>query len=94
MSVIIAIVMLLKAHLKTLYSLSEDKCNKFVIGKKSAIGDKPATKRNDNPISWARLPFATDPLHTTQDADLQKARFLEIWNEDGLTAEPEEEDFL
>ncbi|KJA17973.1 hypothetical protein HYPSUDRAFT_205707 [Hypholoma sublateritium FD-334 SS-4] len=93
-SVIIAMVMLLKAHLKTLYSLSEDKCNKFVIGKKSAIGDKPATKRNDNPISWARLSFATDRLHTTQDADLQKARFLEIWNEDGLTAEPEEEEFM
>ncbi|KAF8968942.1 hypothetical protein BDZ97DRAFT_1797116 [Flammula alnicola] len=69
-SVIIAIVMLLKTHLKALYSLSEDKCNKFVIGKKSAIGDKPATKH------------------------LQKARFLEIWNEDGLTAEPEEEEFL
>ncbi|KDR82399.1 hypothetical protein GALMADRAFT_220397 [Galerina marginata CBS 339.88] len=93
-SVIIALVMLLKSHLKSLYSLSEDKCNKFVIGKKSVIGDKPATKRHDNPISWTRLAFATSPLHTTEEANAQKAKFLEIWNEDGLTAEPEEEEFL
>jgi len=86
--------MLLKAHLKTLYSLSEDKCNKFVIGKKSAIGDKPATKRHDNPISWDRLPFATTPLHTTEDAEAQKSKFLGIWNQDGLTAEPEDEEFI
>ncbi|PPR07277.1 hypothetical protein CVT26_012437 [Gymnopilus dilepis] len=93
-SVIIALVMLLKAHLKTLYSLSEEKCNKFVVGKKSALGDKPATKRHDNPISWDRLPFATTPLHTTEDAEQQKARFLEIWNEDGVSGEPEDEEFL
>ncbi|KAF8158512.1 hypothetical protein B0H34DRAFT_797892 [Crassisporium funariophilum] len=93
-SVIIAMIMLLKAHLKALYSVSEDKCNKFVIGKKSAIGDKAAAKRHDNPISWNRLPFATTPLLTTSDADIQKTRFLDIWNEDGLTAEPEEDEFL
>ncbi|EDR13190.1 uncharacterized protein LACBIDRAFT_292430 [Laccaria bicolor S238N-H82] len=92
-SVIIAMVMLLKAYLKTRYALSEDKCSKFVVGKKSAIGDKPATKRNDTSISWDRLPFATTPLLTTNDADEQKIRFLEIWNEDGLTAEPDD-DFL
>ncbi|PPQ86325.1 hypothetical protein CVT25_005626 [Psilocybe cyanescens] len=93
-SVIVALVMLLKAHLKALYSLSEDKCNKFVIGKKSAIGDKPATKRYDVPVSWDRLTFATTSLHTSEDADKQRATFLEIWNADGLTAEPEEEEFL
>ncbi|TFK39055.1 hypothetical protein BDQ12DRAFT_682942 [Crucibulum laeve] len=90
-SVIIAMVMLLKAHLKSLYSISEDKCNKFVIGKKSAIGDKPAMKRHDSSISWDRLPFATTPLLTTEDAETQKSRFLDIWNEDGLTAEPEDD---
>ncbi|KAH9480188.1 Protein rad9 [Psilocybe cubensis] len=93
-SVIIAIAMLLKAHLKALYSLSEDKCNKFVIGKKSAIGDRPATKRHDVPVSWDRLTYATTPLLTTEDADIQRVRFLEIWNADGLTAEPEDEEFL
>ncbi|KAF8648994.1 hypothetical protein AX16_006108 [Volvariella volvacea WC 439] len=90
-SVIIAMVMLLKAHLKALYSLSEDKCNKFVIGKKSAIGDRPATKRHDNPISWERLPYATAPILTSEDVTLQRTRFLDIWNEDGVTAEPEDE---
>lgn len=91
-SVIIAMVMLLKAHLKTLYSLSEEwvdhlfifsnllfvnyssKCNKFAIGKKSAIGDKTATRRHEHPISWNRLPFATTPLLTSADADVQKTR--------------------
>ncbi|KAG6919647.1 hypothetical protein DXG01_003511 [Tephrocybe rancida] len=91
-SVIISMVMLLKAHLKNLYSLSEDKCSKFSIGKKSAVGDKPAVKRYDNVmISWDRLPFATNPILTTDDVDTQKARFLDIWNEDGVSAEPEDE---
>jgi len=90
-SVIIGMVMLLKAHLKNLYSLSEDKCAKFVAGKKSAVGDKTATKRNDKAISWTRLPFATAPILTTSDADAQKAKFIEVWNEDGVSAEPEDE---
>lgn len=89
------------------------KCSKFVTGKKSAAGDKPAVKRHEKPISWARLPFATVPVLTTDDMKVQKTRvshclispcpssseapfllqFLEIWNEDGLTAEPED-DFI
>ncbi|KAJ7465273.1 hypothetical protein FB451DRAFT_1263153 [Mycena latifolia] len=90
-SVIIGMVMLLKAHLKNLYSLSEDKCSKFVVGKKSAVGDKAVTKRNDKPISWTRLPFATKPILTTSDANDQKTKFIEVWNEDGVSAEPEDE---
>ncbi|KAK2465765.1 hypothetical protein APHAL10511_002309 [Amanita phalloides] len=90
-SVIVGMVMLLKAQLKTLYSLSEDKCIKFVVGKKSAIGDKPATKRHENPITWERLPFATAPIVTLSDIDAQKDRFLDIWNEDGVTGEPEDD---
>ncbi|KAG6831056.1 hypothetical protein H0H87_006298, partial [Tephrocybe sp. NHM501043] len=91
-SVIVAMVMLLKAHLKTLYSLSEEKCSKFSLGKKSAIGDKPAMKHHDNfTLSWERLPFAMNPILTTEDVETQKARFLDIWNEDGVTAEPEDE---
>ncbi|KAJ7644375.1 hypothetical protein FB45DRAFT_897682 [Roridomyces roridus] len=90
-SVIIGMVMLLKAHLKNLYSLSEDKCAKFVVGKKSAVGDKPATRKNDKGISWSRLPYATAPILTSQDADAQKARFIEVWNEDGVSAEPEDD---
>lgn len=50
------------------------KCSKFAIGKKTAVGDRPATRRYDKPISWDRLPFATTPLITSQDLDAQKAK--------------------
>lgn len=90
-SVIIAMTMLLKAYLKSLYGLSEEyvllhpflvranflftrKCSKFTAGKKSAVGDKPATKRHDKPITWDRLPFATSPLLTSEDVNVQKIR--------------------
>lgn len=86
------------------------KCSKYVMGKKSAVGDKPAAKRHEKPISWDRLPFATAPLLTSEDINVQKTKvpspvvftsfagwhclapqFLDIWNEDGLTAEPEDD---
>lgn len=90
-SVMIAMIMLLKAFLKTLYGLSEEKCSKWVPGKKSALGDKPATKRHEHPISWDRLPFALRPILTSEDMENQRARFLDIWMEDGVTAEPEDD---
>ncbi|KZT19995.1 ARM repeat-containing protein [Neolentinus lepideus HHB14362 ss-1] len=90
-SVIIAIIMLLKAHLKSLYSLSEEKCSKWVPGKKSALGDRPATKRHEHPIPWDRLPFATRPVITLEDMENQRSKFLDIWMEDGVTAEPEDD---
>lgn len=90
-TVIIGMIMVLKTHLKTLYSLSEEKCNKFVLGKKSMIGDKASVRRHQKGISWDRLPFATRPILTSSDADEQKITFLSIWNEDGLTAEPEDD---
>jgi len=80
--------MLLKSHLKGLYGLSEEKCSKFVLGKKSAVGDKPAIKRHQSPISWDRLPFAMAPLILPEHLATQKATFLQIWNEDGVVAEP------
>ncbi|KAI6114285.1 sister chromatid cohesion C-terminus-domain-containing protein [Pisolithus sp. B1] len=89
-SVIIGIVMLLKTYLKTLYGLSEEKCSKFVPGKKSAIGDKPATKRHTHPVSWDRLPFATMPLILPEDLVKHRITFLHVWNEDGVTPEPED----
>ncbi len=51
------------------------KCLKWVIGKKNALGDKPATRRSGTaavPLSWARLPFATQPLLTTTDMAAQR----------------------
>ena len=92
-SVIVAMIMLLKTHLKTLYGLSEEyerahscacrtpmltvpfrKCAKFVIGKKSAVGDRPATRKHERPLSWDSLPFAAAPIVTSEDADVQSAR--------------------
>ncbi|KAI8994107.1 hypothetical protein BD414DRAFT_481445 [Trametes punicea] len=90
-SVIVAMIMLLKTHLKTLYGISEEKCSKFVIGKKSAVGDRPAVRKHERPLSWDRLPFATAPMLTSEDAAAQSAKFLEIWSEDGVTAEPEDD---
>ncbi|KAL4249287.1 Sister chromatid cohesion protein [Abortiporus biennis] len=91
-SVIVGIVMILKTYLKTLYNLSEEKCAKFVVGKKSAVGDKPANRKNDTPISWDRIPFASSPILTRQHIEAQKNTFLLIWSEDGQAAEPEDED--
>ncbi|KAI9448916.1 sister chromatid cohesion C-terminus-domain-containing protein [Russula earlei] len=93
-SILIAMIMLLKAHLKNLYGLTEDKCLKWVIGKKNALGDRPASRRTGAaaaPLTWARLPFATQPLVTTAHMAAQRDTFLEIWNEDGVTAEPEDD---
>ncbi|KAI0265712.1 hypothetical protein BC834DRAFT_970070 [Gloeopeniophorella convolvens] len=93
-SVVIALTMLLKAHLKGLYGISEEKCLKWVIGKKNALGDRPATRRvgaAGAPLGWARLPYATRALRTVEDMAAQRETFLEIWNEDGVAAEPEDD---
>ncbi|KAF7299415.1 Sister chromatid cohesion protein [Mycena indigotica] len=74
-----------------MYSLSEEKCSKFVMNKKSAVGDRPATPKHRNAISWDRLPFATAPILTSDDCEAQKEKFLAVWNEDGVTAEPQDE---
>jgi len=51
------------------------KCLKWVIGKKNALGDRPATRRTGAaaaPLTWARLPFATQPLVTTAHMAAQR----------------------
>jgi hypothetical protein len=51
------------------------KCLKWVIGKKNALGDKPAIRRAGAaaaPLTWTRLPFATQPLLTTADMAVQR----------------------
>ncbi|EIW81234.1 hypothetical protein CONPUDRAFT_165445 [Coniophora puteana RWD-64-598 SS2] len=89
-SIIIGMVMILKTHLKHLYGLSEEKCSKFVIGKKSVIGDKPAVRRHQHAIIWDRLPFVTTAMSDT-DMEAQRTTFLEVWNADGVSREPEDE---
>ena len=65
-------------------------------------------RKHGRPISWDRLPYATQPLLNMEDAERQKItvrilcsyasgpltsalKFIEIWNEDGVTAEPEDD---
>ncbi|KAG9123567.1 Sister chromatid cohesion protein 2 [Ceratobasidium sp. 392] len=86
----ISIILILKAHLKHLYGITEEKASRWVPGKKSALGDKPAVVRHDKPISWDRVPFATRAGKTAEDARAQEAQLLELWSEDGVTAEPDE----
>lgn len=43
------------------------KCAKFVPGKKTAGGDRPAVKRHQRLITWERLPSATTPLILPED---------------------------
>ncbi|GJJ15616.1 hypothetical protein Clacol_009894 [Clathrus columnatus] len=91
-SVIIGIILILKSHLKSIYGLTEDKCSKWAPGKKSVIGDKPAVKRKEVPLVWDKMDYAVLPVRTREDADAQKNRFLELWAEDPVTAEPEDND--
>ena len=53
---------------------SSSKCSKWVPGKKSALGDKPATKRREVPLVWDRIPHATLPIRTEEEAIVQQAK--------------------
>ncbi|KAG8687645.1 Sister chromatid cohesion protein 2, partial [Ceratobasidium sp. 395] len=86
----ISIILVLKAHLKHLYGITEEKASRWVPGKKSAVGDKPAVVRHDKPIAWDRVPFATRTGKTAEDVRAQEEQLLELWAEDGVTAEPDE----
>jgi cohesin loading factor subunit SCC2 len=100
-TVVIAMVMLLKAYLKNLYSVSEEyvflplfrtrsftdtlrKCQKFILGKKTPTGDRAAVKRHEQPISWDRLAYATKPILTAEDINVQKAQVCFMFNLHGI----------
>ncbi|CCO30647.1 Protein rad9 AltName: Full=SCC2 homolog [Rhizoctonia solani AG-1 IB] len=87
---VISIVLVLKAHLKHLYGITEEKASRFVPGKKTAAGDKPASSRHDKPISWERVTFATRIAKTVGDVSKQEEQLLGLWAEDGVTAEPDD----
>ncbi|CAE6449430.1 unnamed protein product [Rhizoctonia solani] len=87
---IISIVLVLKVHLKHLYGITEDKASRFVPGKKTAAGDKAASARHDKAISWERVTFATRVGKTTSDVTVQEDQLLELWAEDGVSAEPDD----
>ncbi|KAF8333610.1 uncharacterized protein EI90DRAFT_2994571 [Cantharellus anzutake] len=87
----IMMLLVLKAYLKELYGLSEEKCTKWSSGKKSAIGDKPAIRRHENPISWEKIPCALKSAMTHDDAEHQYSRLLEMWDQEGVSPEPLED---
>ncbi|KAG8775461.1 Sister chromatid cohesion protein 2 [Serendipita sp. 398] len=90
-SVILAMILLLKSYLKSTYGLSEEKCIKWVPGKKSAIGDKPAIRKIDRPLQWEKLPLATREILTPEDIKTQQDTFVQLWEADPVIAEPEED---
>ncbi|KAG8957597.1 Sister chromatid cohesion protein 2 [Tulasnella sp. 419] len=72
-SVVMGMILVLKTHLKNLYGLSEDKCSKWIPGKKSTIGDKAVVKRKpDLTLSWERMPYAVKPILLKDDIIQQK----------------------
>ncbi|KAJ1303221.1 hypothetical protein OPQ81_011419 [Rhizoctonia solani] len=73
-----------------LYGITEEKASRFVPGKKTAAGDKPASARHDKPITWERVTFATRVGKTAGDVSVQEEQLLELWAEDGVTAEPDD----
>jgi len=90
-STILGMILLLKSHLKVLYGLSEEKCSKWVPNKKSAIGDKPAAKRNHPALRWDALPFAARRILTLEDVTSQQETFLRLWEAEPMIAEVEED---
>lgn len=55
--------------------MSYSKCNKFVVGKKTASGDKLATKRSDKAavVSWDKMPAAIQGVTTVGQFEAQRA---------------------
>ncbi|KAG8832210.1 Sister chromatid cohesion protein 2 [Serendipita sp. 399] len=90
-SVILAMILLLKSYLKNTYGLSEEKCAKWIPGKKSAIGDKPAVRKLDRPLVWEKLPFATKAIATEEDVKNQQDTFIQLWEADPVIVDPEED---
>nr|XP_019013987.1 uncharacterized protein I206_00064 [Kwoniella pini CBS 10737]OCF52768.1 hypothetical protein I206_00064 [Kwoniella pini CBS 10737] len=55
-SLIMSLAVILKNHLLNLYHLPEDKCAIHIPGKKSAIGDKPTSKRGSSVLELSKIP--------------------------------------
>ncbi|SCV73614.1 BQ2448_6044 [Microbotryum intermedium] len=76
-SVMCGIALLLRDHLKMLYSITDAKLSKFAPGKKSAQGDRPVVRRAEAPLAlgtddYARMPFALVPMSTPADLIQQR----------------------
>jgi cohesin loading factor subunit SCC2 len=88
-AVLVIIAMNLKSYLKNLYGLSEERCSAY-DAKRSAFRDKATARRTFSAISWHNI-VTSKPSALSVDVTLLRKEFLELWNEDGVKAEPEEE---
>jgi len=61
---------------------------KWVVGKKSALGDKAAVRRLATPMTWERVPYAVKPIHTREDRENQHRQLLSLWEQEGVSPEP------
>ncbi|GAA6060785.1 hypothetical protein JCM10212_005434 [Sporobolomyces blumeae] len=96
-SVICGLALLLRDHLKQLYSITDAKMTKYVVGKKSALGDKTATRRHDAAIAlgqdgYARMPHAKLPTVSEEDRIAQRATYMALVRDDGTINSLEELD--
>ncbi|GAA5994954.1 hypothetical protein JCM5350_007201 [Sporobolomyces pararoseus] len=87
-SIVAGLALLLRDHLKQLYSINDAKIAKYAVGKKSAAGDKACTRRNGASLAlgednYPRMPFAFTPLETEQDLIDQRSKFVSLVHEDG-----------
>ncbi|BGP35332.1 Sister chromatid cohesion protein 2 [Rhodotorula toruloides] len=94
-SIISGLALLLRDHLKQLYGITDAKLAKYVVGKKSAMGDKAVTRRPDAPLalgldSYDRMPFALKPMSSEADLVEQRATYMRLIAEDGTIGAMEE----
>ncbi|KPV73441.1 uncharacterized protein RHOBADRAFT_55179 [Rhodotorula graminis WP1] len=96
-SLVLGLALLLRDHLKRLYSLSDAKLAKYVVGKKSAMGDKAASRHADAPVAlgsdgYGRMPLVlVHPEMNGEDERCgQRATFMRLVAEDGTIAAMEE----
>ncbi|GAA5984976.1 hypothetical protein JCM11641_005602 [Rhodosporidiobolus odoratus] len=87
-SIVCGLALLLRDHLKHVYSVTDAKLARYVVGKKSAAGDRAVTHRNDAPFalgtdSYARMPFALIPMKTADDLVSQRETYRRLVAEDG-----------
>ncbi|GAA5958783.1 hypothetical protein JCM21900_004761 [Sporobolomyces salmonicolor] len=87
-SIICGLALLLRDHLKQLYSVTDAKMAKYVVGKKSAVGDKSATRHTEAPLAlgldgYERMPYALMPLAREADLILQRSTYITMVSEDG-----------
>ncbi|KAI5476699.1 cohesin loading factor subunit SCC2 [Pseudohyphozyma bogoriensis] len=87
-SLISGLALLLRDHLKSLYSINDQKMSTFVIGKKTVQGDKPANRRANveealGADGYARLPLVFDPMESVESRITQRSAYIRMIQEDG-----------